>query len=397
MKNSVYTSLSVLVVACGFSFGQNAAQAASSPAHFNWGVVEITPELMTGLKYDDNLYRDSRNISTPVMMVKPSVDFRAISGLNEYAFQFEALNRTYTRADAADSTDVGVNGTVHHEFTTRHRLYMNAGWGSYYDEGSEVGSTGALPRYEQKNIGGTYGFGSLQAAHIDVFASYDDRGYKDTGFNDRSILQYGSTFYYRVMPNTRALFEISRRELDYVDISNAGYDITSYLLGLSMDTSAKTTGFLKAGRRYRKTKAVGTDTEGYTGWEMGLSYQPVSYSLIQLSAGRDYGLESDNPENPDFTQGITINLSWTHDWTGKIASRLGWRYVNEDVLDFAGTNLKDRKVDTFNAGVDWKVRRWVTLAFDWSYNNRRENAIQPGTFEDNYRRNTFMLSGRFSL
>ena len=396
MKNVVCTSLSVMVMACGFSYGQS-AQAASDPAHFNWGVVEVTPQLMMGLKHDDNLFRDSRNISTPVMVVKPTVDFRAISGLNEYALQFETTNRTYTSASAANSTDVGINGTVHHEFTSRHRLDMNAGWGSYYDEGSEVGSTGALPRYEQQKIGGTYGLGSLQAAHIDVFASYDDRGYRDTGFNDRSIVRYGSTFYYRVMPSTRALFEVSRRELDYVDISNAGYDITSYLLGLSMDTSAKTTGFLKAGRRYRKTKAAGTGTEGYTGWEMGLSYQPVSYSLIQLSAGRDYSLESDNPENPDFTQGSNFNLSWSHDWTGKVASRLGWRYVDEDILNFAGIAQKDRKVNTFNAGLDWKIQRWVTLAFDWNYNKRRENAVESVTFEDNYSRNTFMLSGRFSL
>ena len=396
MKKTICTSLSVIVVACGFVYGQG-AQAASNPAHFNWGVVEVTPQLVAGLKYDDNLYRDDRNISTPVMVVKPSVDFRAISGLNEYAIQFEAINRTYTRAHEADSTDVGFSGSVHHEFTTRHRLDMNADWGSYYDEGSEVGSTREFPRYEQRQIGGTYGFGSLQAAHIDVFTSYDDRGYKDSGFNDRSILRYGSTFYYRVMPNTRALFEVSKRELDYVDISNAGYDITSYLVGLSMDTSSKTTGFLKAGRRYRKTKVEGTGTEGYTGWEMGLSYQPVSYSLIQLSAGRDYGLESDNPENPDFTQGNTINLSWSHDWTGKVASRLGWRYVSEDILNFAGIAQKDRTVNTYNAGLDWKVRRWVTLALDWNYNKRRESAVQPGTFEDNYSRNTFMLSGRFSL
>ena len=396
MKNVVCTSLSAIVLACGFSYGE-AAHAARDPAYFNLGVVEVTPQLMTGLKYDDNLYRDSRSISTPVMVVKPTVDFRAISGLNEYALQFETVNRTYTRAHAADSTDVGINGTIHHEFTSRHRLDMDGGWGSYYDEGSEVGSTGALPKYEQRKIGGTYGFGSRQAAHIDVFASYDNRGYRDTGFNDRSIVRYGSTFYYRAMPNTRGLFEVSRRELDYVDIGNAGYDITNYLLGLSMDTSAKTTGFLKAGRRYRKTKAAGTSTEGYTGWELGLSYQLLSYSLIQLSAGRDYGLESDNPENPDFTKGSTINVSWRHDWTGKITSRLGWRYVDEETLNFAGTALKERKVNTFNTGLDWKIQRWFTLAFDWNYNKRRERAIQAGTFEDNYRRNTFMLSGRFSL
>lgn len=396
MNKFVCTSLSVLAGVCGVSYGQGAL-AASAPAHYNWGVVEVTPQLMAGLKYDDNLYRDIRETSTPVMVVNPTVDFRAITGLNEYALQFEAVNRTYTRAHDADSTDVGASGTLHHEFTSRHRLDMNAEWGSYYDEGSEVGLTGKLPRYEMRSIGGTYGFGSVQAAHLDVFASYDDRDYKDDGFNDRSTLRYGSTFYYRVMPSTRALFEISRRELDYDHINDAGYDITNYLLGLSMDTSAKTTGFLKAGRRYRKTKVSGTGTEGYTGWEMGLSYQPVSYSLIQLSAGRDYGLESDNPETPDFTKGNTINLSWSHDWTGKITSRLGWRYVNEDVLNFAGTALKDRKVDTLNAGVDWKVQRWVTLAFDWTHTKRRETAGQPGTFEDNYRRNTFMLSGRFSL
>ena len=396
MKHFFCSGLSVLAAACGMTYG-TLVQAASDPVSFDWNGIQVTPELMTGLTYDDNLYRDNREISTPVFIVKPSVDFRAISGLNEYSVQLEATDRTYTDQHSANSTDYGISGDVHHEFNSRNRLGLNAGWGHYFDEGSEIGSTGKLPRYEKSVLGGTYGFGSKETANIDVFANYDDQQYRDAGFNSRSIKYYGSTFYYNLMPKTDALLEISKRELSYDDIQNANYDITNYLVGLRWEGTAKTSGYAKAGRRYRETDIAGIGKEGYTGWELGMSYMPLTYSVVQLTAGRDYGLESDNPETFDFTRGNNINLTWQHDWTGKFSSRLGYGYTDEDVLNASGVTQKERNVNSYNAGIDWKVDRWVTLSLDWTYTKRDETAKQTGVFEDNYNRNTYMLSGRFSL
>ena len=396
MSKHSRTTITALATACGVMYGVTAS-AASDPAYFHWGVAEVTPELTTGLRYDDNLYRDQRKISTPVIELKPSVDFQMISGLNNYSAQLQATNRTYTRVHAADSTDFGASGQIHHEFTSRHRIQLDGGWGTFFDEGSEVGSSGALPRFERKQLEGTYTFGAQTTAHVDLFSKFDNREYRDTAFNDRSIVNYGSTFYYPVMPNTDALLEVSRRELEYPNEQDAGYDITNYLLGLRWDTSAKTVGFAKIGRRNRDLQAISSNQENYTGWELGISYLPQSYSVIQLSTGRDYGLESDDPQSPTFTKGSNIHLTWEHNWTDRISSRTGWRYVDEEVVSAAGASQKDRNVNTWNIGVDWNLRRWVTLALDWSYTRREESARQAGVFEDNYQRNTFRLSGHFSL
>lgn len=383
----------------GFCFFYNQVIfAATDPAYLSAKGIRFTPQLMAGTGYDTNLFRDTREVSSTVMLLKPSLDISALSGPNEYSLNIEALNRTYTKESEANSTDLSTRANINHEFTEKNRFELKTAWGQYYDEGVEVRSERRFPKFTRWELDGRYGYGTKgRGARIDLFGGLDRRSYKETEFNNRVMYRYGSTFYYNVMPSTDVLLEISQKKLDYNKAQDADYTVTNYLAGVSWEITGKTTGYAKGGRRFRKAQASEADKEGYTGWELGLSYAPVEYSLLQLTYERDYDLESDRPQNREFVRGDTLNTAWQHNWTEKVMSQLGWAYIDEKVMNETGIVEKTRKVKMYNAELNWAALRWITISLQWSYSTRDEKIVQPSATEDDYRRHRIMLSGRFSL
>ena len=397
-------------------YGLTAVAAVEDPGHVNWGPVEITPLLKMETGYDDNIYRNGnteglKKKGSFIYSTNPSVEFKAQKGLSIYAANLFVSDKRFSSESDADFTDYGLTGDIHQEFNSRNRLDANFDLGVYHDTGSTInGATDKeAPEYQRKQIGLTYGFGSIGAkARIDVFGSYSAQDYDKTsktadGYEgrDRETVEYGATGYYRLMPKTNALIEIKQRNLDYDrrigDTVKSGYDITSYMAGLSWDATAKSSGYAKFGRRYRDSKIAGVDTESANSWEVGISYMPRDYSVIQLSTSRDYGMESDNPQNAEFTKGTISTLGWLHDWSSRMSTNAFYSYNDTEVQSASGVTNKDRTVNTFGISADWKVRRFMTLSLSYQNVHRDESAKQVNIAEDSYRRNVYMLTADFSL
>ncbi|OED48300.1 hypothetical protein ACH42_02425 [Endozoicomonas sp. (ex Bugula neritina AB1)] len=393
-------SLAIALAGCG----TGAIAAVEDPGHVQWGAVEVTPTAKAALGYDDNVFRegsgDLKDKGSTVYSLEAGAEFKAQKGLSTYALNVDALSKNFTSEQDANFVDFGLGANVHQEFNSRNRLDVDLAWGQYHDEGSTVGGSANMeaPKYNRTKAGLNYGFGSTEAmGRIDVFGSYDKNDYNSGEGNDRDTKEYGATAYYRFMPKTDVLLEIKQRNLDYGQINNAGYDITSYLVGLNWEATAKTTGYAKFGRRYRDSQVPNVDTEGYNGWEVGVSYMPVDRSVIQLSTSRDYGLESDNPSSADFTQGTTTTLDWKYDATAKITTDVFYTYTDEEVQNASGTAQKDRKINEFGASVNWKALRNATISMSYKNTDRDESKRASNASEDDYRRNVYMLTAEIAI
>ena len=387
--------LSLAIALAGYGIG--AVAAVEDPGHIQWGAVEVTPMAKAGLGYDDNVFREGsgslKDKGSTVYSLEAGAEFMAQKGLSTYALNVDALSKNFTSEQDANFVDFGIGADVHQEFNSRNRLDANLAWGQYHDEGSTIdGDTNKeAPEYNRTQAGLTYGFGSTEAkARIDLFGNYDESDYK-AGGNDKNTKEYGATAYYRFMPKTDVLLEIKERKLGYSSFD--GYDITSYLVGLNWEATAKTTGYAKLGRRTRS--AVGVSNENYTGWEVGVSYMPVDRSVFQLSTSRDYGLESEDPLSNDFTKGTTTTLDWKYDATSRISTDVFYTYTNEEVQGNTGVTKKDRVINEFGLSVDWKVRRNATVSM--SYTNTDRDESNSTTTENDYRRNVYMLTAELAI
>lgn len=379
----------------------NVHAGVEDPGHINLGPVEVVPGATLAIGYDDNVFREGEgalaNESSVVYNLAAEAGFKAQSGLSTYAATLAARNVSYASMSEANYLDFGLVGDVHQEFNSRNRLDVDVDIGRYHDAGSTVNGSidKTPPEYNRLKAGLKYGFGGMEARmRADLFTSFNQESYQEGG-EDNKVIEFGGTGYYRFMPKTSALVEIKQRNLDYPDSANAAYDITSYLVGLNWDASAKTSGYAKVGVRSRD--AAGVSRENFTGWEVGVSYLPVDHSMIQLSTVRDFGIESDDPAVADFTEGTTTTLSWQHQWTGKISTRVNYALTDAKVQNSRAITQIDRTVNQYGLAVDWNVLRNATVSLSWQSSKRDETAVAAGADADSYDRNYYLLSASIAL
>ncbi|KEQ18504.1 outer membrane beta-barrel protein [Endozoicomonas numazuensis] len=363
----------------------------------------LQSEITAEVKYDDNVFRSQRKRSSPVYILSPKFSTLFRKENNVYRLTFSAEKSDYSRFQSGSFFDYSLSGVIKHELNSRHRVNFKVSdelsHELSHDVGSENESDNTLfPEYRQQSISGIYGFGSKKAeARIDFVYQMNTRNYSDEGFNDRQVEDYGTTFYFQLMPDTDAVFEVSRRTLQYLDLDDTGYEITSYLAGINWDFSVKTSLSLKLGRRFRTTDASLAGKEGFTGWDTGFVYKPKTYSTFKLTAGQNYGLDADEPQSADFTRGRFIRFSWNHNWRARLATRVGWSYSDDWVLNGAGTKLKQRDVYQYSLGLFYELRRWLTLSLNWAYTVRREDSVTKGSEPEGYARNRYAVTGKISL
>ena len=379
----------------------NVHAGVEDPGHIDLGPVEMVPGATLGIGYDDNVFREGEgalaNESSVVYDLAAEAEFKAQSGLSTYAATLAARNVSYASMSEANYLDFGLVGDVHQEFNSRNRLDVDFDIGRYHDAGSTVNGSidKTPPEYNRLKAGLKYGFGAMEARmRADLFTSFNQESYQEGG-EDNKVIEFGGTGYYRFMPKTSALVEIKQRNLDYPDSANAAYDITSYLVGLNWDATAKTSGYAKVGVRSRD--AAGVSRESFTGWEVGISYLPVDHSMIQLSTVRDFGIESDDPAVADFTEGTTTQLSWQHQWTGKISTRANYALTDAKVQNSRAITQIDRTVNQYGLAVDWNVLRNATVSLSWQSSKRDETAVAAGADADSYDRNYYLLSASIAL
>ena len=400
-----------LAVAIG-SLSSSTWAAVEDPGYVQWEGVKVTPTVKAGIGYDDNVYKEGKagNLlkekGSLVYTLAPAIEFLIESGASYALFTLEAENTSFSSENDHNFTDYGADLDLTHEFNSRNRLNLKGGYGVGHDQGSAAGgeSDRTPPEYKQQTAGFNYGFGAMEAmARIDVFADYDAKDYVKVGSQaadsgeDRKTKSFGATGYYQLMPKTDLLLEARQRNLSYDNVDDAGFKVSSYLVGLSWDATAKTSGSVKVGHRNRKSDVNNVDDEGYTGWEVGVIYQPVDHSTIMLNTGRDYGLESENPSDASFTKGSNVSIMWNHNWTSKISTDLGYTHTNDDVQNAAGTTYKERTVNTYTLGVNWAVLRNLTLGLNLENSKRDEKAKQTDVSEDGYSRNAYMLTADYAM
>ncbi|WP_299734737.1 hypothetical protein [uncultured Endozoicomonas sp.] len=409
MKGFNVNHLAIAIALAGYGTNAVAATGVEDAGHIDLGPVEMTPMATLGVGHDDNVYRegegDLADKSSTVYKLDASAGFKAQQGLSTYETTLAAKRTSFSSQSDAGFTDFGITGKIHEDINSRNRLDVDFDLGRYHDTGSTVdGATDkSAPEYTRTKGGLKYGFGGMDAMfRADVFGNYNKQKYQKTkgiveGSN-RKTTEYGTTGYYRFMPKTDVLLEIKERKLDYTAANEDGYDVTSYLVGLNWEATGKTTGYAKFGRRERDSQVPGVKTEGFNGWEVGVSYMPVDHSVFQLSTTRDYGFDSENPDqnNTLFTKGTTSTLSWNHQWTGKISTNAGYTYTNDDIENRVGVLQKTRTVKQFNLGVDWNVMRNATVSLSYQNTDRNESAKASNDL-DSYKRNAYMLTGTIAL
>lgn len=377
---------------------------ALEPANLQFGPLYFTPTLDLEAYYTDNLWlTDTQEKNTWVGVITPRLQTWLQNGASDYSLTFELEDSTYASSDDDDFTDYTATVDVHQVFNARNRLNL---YGEYYD-GHEKRGTGFIEgelslitdkpiEYERSTFGGDYTYGSKTSrGRLKVAAESVDFDYQNyrhfTRFFDRTEDALAGTLFWKVAPRTDALVEARAINNDYDDedpSDPAGThtsDELNYLLGVAWEATGRTSGHVKLGIYDRDYDSGAREDEDGFLWEVGVRYQPRTYSTLDLNTRRYY------QETNGLGDGINtraLNLGWGHSWNQRSSTHLNLGYMNDD---YEGG---DREDDTYDleARYDYGFRRWVDLSAGYRYQYRDSDL----NFFD-YSGNIFFLEARMGL
>jgi len=392
---------SPLVLALVAAVGSPAVMAVE-PASMDVGNLNLTPIVTLSTGYTDNLFDDNENEKgTWVTKVRPSFSLKGesekltvgVRGSIDQGIYHSSSNDNYTDKSAATFADV--------QFDSRKKLSLLAEYLKKHEARSDSGSGSSLTtdqatkpsRYTLKNLGATFSYGtSGSTGQIVLETRYQDKDYDNflalNRSKNRVTIGANATFFYRVSPKTRFLVEGRYTDIDY-DLSSSTLDSDSkqLFLGVEWEATAKTTGTAKVGYANKDFDSSSRDDFSGSNWEVGLNWELRSYSVFQLTSTH---ATEESGGSADYIDTTGISLAWLHEWSDRVATNMRYDFSNQDYV--GSDNGREDDVNKVSFGVDYDLRRWLTIGVDVSHKDFNSNLSNT-----DYKSNDIFLTVQGSL
>lgn len=372
----------------------SASAFSIEPASVDVNGIDVIPTLTVQLGHNDNIFStESNEVSSAITVINPKVQLIAENANDAYRVTYDLKAGTFHDSRADDYVDHTLTGEAILELNSRNRLDLTAGIAKIHeDRGSNNAATGAKPaRYTDLSLSGVYRYGAEGAkGNLEVGASYVDHTYDNLGSlnagRERENLKLDTTFYYRVAPKTRALFEIRAEDIDY-KLNSSDLDNTEmkYLAGVTWDATAKTSGSAKLGYQSKEYDSATREDQDGASWEVSVRWSPLTYSTFDLATSQEYEEASGNEDGIDTE---TYSVNWNHSWNNRFSTQAMLSRMDEDYI---GLNRKD-ETNTLMFGFNYELQRWLSANF--AYTHTDKDSDLAGESET---KNLFMLTLQGSL
>lgn len=353
------------------------------------GPLTAYPSVGYEVQRNDNITLQSAGtLADTIQVLKPGLRIEGKQGANIYGMDMGATLGRYSasKADNYDNTNISANASLNP--TARVRLQLRAEHLDQHDpRGSTVDPLTATPsRNRQGTLGGIFGYGATGAqGRFEIELGGMDKHYYNnrvtTAINDQNMRYLGGTFFLRVAPKTSLLAQVKRTNIDFTD-ATATLDSSEmkYLVGVTWEGTAKTTGILKLGQIRKDFKDPGAPDSRNVSWDGQVRWSPLSYStwdFISSKASREtsggYGT---------FVLSANHAARWTHAWTNQFSTIANATYTVED---YQGVDRHD-KISGVGLRGNYQMRRWLSFGADVN-RSRRDSSIDGS----DYKRNILML------
>ena len=371
------------------------------------GQFDLIPSFSSSMSYVDNVAYarddDPKIYSWRATLSPELIAATKIDG-NPFQIGYRLERGVYFSSDSDDYTDHFVEASGDFELNSRHRVNAVA----QYEDGHEDRGTGfslglgtaitTPDRYKSTYLGGEYMYGAATSdGLITLKANREtldyDRSEQAYLIRDRVKNKVGAELGYRVGSATTAVLDVTQTYVRYdnqTGIETRDSDETRILLGVTWESTAATTGFAKVGYKEKDFESATRSTFYGTDWEVGVEWQPVSYSTFRFSTNAD--TRETNGEG-NFIRGRDYTASWNHEWLNRLSSSVSIaRETNEYVLDDEGIENRDDELMRYSASLNYQARRYLSFSLFYQLADRDSNREAIG-----YDRNVVGLSAEVTL
>lgn len=351
--------------------------------------IYLYPTAFAGFGYNDNVLRTNTNTTgSNFINLSPQLLAELKRAGDRYTFLVN-INRTiYTESSPDNTTNSEFLLAGDNYFSARAR----AGWSLGLVNGADERGTfnrpvGAEPdRWHTSNLNARLIYGAPEAkgrVEVDLgnlVKTYDNNRTL-TAISDLTTNSVAGRLYYRLGSRSLALAEVRHAQTDYASaLALDNNTERHYLLGVTWDATAATTGIVKVGRMTKDYDAA--NRQGYSGanWEVALRWLPRTYSLFELQTSKA-ALESTGVGTYDLD--TATRLSWKHNWTQQLTSEAVISNLNRTY----GASTRSDIANTYALAVDYSVLRWLKIGVDMATTDYSSNVPTA-----EYKRNIMMFT-----
>ena len=351
------------------------------PAGVPVGPMKAYPGIDFSIGHNDNLLMQPNNErSTAVTTISPYIKLEGKSGPNKFDLRYRGTFGRYSDSseDNYDDHQFEANGQfvfgAHADLRLRgEQLY------SHDPRGSTDRALSPEPdQWRQSTIFGLFGYGAKDAkGRIELDGAAIDRTYTNnratTQFSDRDNTDVGATFFWRVAPKTRLLFQARQLDINYThDFTTAPGTLDSkenrYYVGAQWEATAKTSGYAKFGRMKKDFSSAQRTDQSSGSWDVGLRWSPRSYSVVDLATSKQF---AESTGIGDALQRKTYAAAWTHAWNSRLSHNLSYTRLHDDFVGAGSTRNDD--YDVYGLKVNYQFRRWLKFGAEYTYTKRDSN------------------------
>lgn len=368
-------------------------QDVGKRAGIPWGPVVVYPEADLTFKSNDNIYsqptvRKSANIT----VLAPKVKLEAKTGPHTFDLTYGVEHGSYGGVSSANYTDQALTGNAAWVFSGRSGLKLTAEHKlGHYDQGAIPGvATHANPdKWHQTSFGGVAGYGAegaqgrieleggLVSKRFDNFQT--TAGLPDNAKRDRDDSMVGATFFWRIMPKTQLLFQATQTKYDYKQGSFTGWttlDSTDrkYLVGVTWEAAAKTTGIFKIGSVKKDFSDAGLRDFSGTSWDAMVKWSPLTYSNFDFYTGKGPGESTIGNASFDTKYGVV----WNHAWNSRLSSVASYNSLKNSYEGNGGVGQTDR-TNTLGLKLNYQWIRNVKIGAGYDRTDKTTDALITNT------------------
>ena len=325
--------------------------------------------------HDDNVLRKVKPVSDSSIQISPELQYLTHMGKHLFTVAYQGEYAAYkdnTKLNY-DNHDIALFARLDHslKFNSDFKL-------SYKDEIEEPGTNNSssllikqFNQTEKKQATAKLYYGTRQSIGQIVFG-FDHHEYRYTnnlqGYRDVDRNRLTGTFYYRIAPKTRLLFQASIGDYDYVtknQFADQSSKETFYLAGVEWDITAKTSGTFKLGYQGKNFKEnVYNDITGLS-YMLDMTWKPNTYSKIKIAASRMTQESSQLLTSAFVTNSYTVDGE--HEITPRTKLKAAYTFDSDDIVTLRNRTDKRHNIVL---GVDHSLLTWLNISLDYQFIER---------------------------
>jgi len=330
------------------------------------------------VEHDDNVLRKVNATADNAIKLAPELQYLTHFGKHLFAINYEGEYALYNDNDDLnyDDHDISLFARLDHSLKINSEFKL-----SYKDEIEEPGSNNSssllIQEFNQTNktqaLAKLY-YGSKQSIG-QLVLGLDHNEYRYTnnlqGYRDVDRNKLTGTFFYRIAPKTRLLFQASIGDYDYIEKSqfpDQSSKETFYLAGVEWDITAKTSGTFKLGYQGKNFKqGVYNDISGLS-YMLDMTWKPNTYTKIKIGASRMTQESSQLLTSAFVTNSYTVDAE--HEITPRTKLKAAYTFDDDDIVTVRSRTDKRHNV-VF--GVDHSLLTWLNISLDYQFIERKSD------------------------